>query len=159
MFEWASYHDSQAEACWQLLHASVQAIPSSFYTLAQKEVWSPANAPVNWAARLITTQPTLLFSSNTSEKQLIGFAELIPASSYLDCFYIHPDWQGYGAGKFLYQQIEQQAKSHQLPSLAVDVSLNAIPFFLRQGFIEIHQQANQRDGITLYNVRMVKSLV
>jgi len=75
--------------------------------------------------------------------QLLGFYVLIPKRShlFLDHLYIHPDYQGRGAGSQILGKIKEVSKSSGLP-----VRLGALKqsksnnFYKNHGFVMTHQE-------------------
>jgi N-acetylglutamate synthase-like GNAT family acetyltransferase len=65
---------------------------------------------------------------------LVGAAQLDPADGRLRALFVDGPWQGRGLGAALLAEIETRAARHRLPRLHGAMSLNAVPFYTRQGF-------------------------
>ena len=123
------------------------------YTKEQLNAW--ANPNINyevWEKRLNKTKPYLAIL----DEKLVGFAEFY--EDYIDCFYVHHEYQGCGVGKMLINNIFKIAKEKEQTSLRVNASITAKPFFEKSGFIEVKKNKVVRNNIELINFSMEKSL-
>ncbi|WGD38642.1 hypothetical protein [Lysinibacter sp. HNR] len=59
----------------------------------------------------------------------------------------------------LLNHVEASARNRGVSALVADVSFAARPFFARQGFIVEAEQSPVRQGVTLINYGMQKSLL
>ncbi len=71
---------------------------------------------------------------------IVGFATL-EGNRYLDMLFVHPKAQRWGIAKALYKKIEQQVLKTESPSLTVQASISALPFFEKMGFSIITRQS------------------
>ncbi|MBY4675831.1 GNAT family N-acetyltransferase [Marinobacterium arenosum] len=142
-------------AIHQLFHASVQQLAAEHYSAEQRAAWaSPQLDLPFWQQRLAQTRPWIA----EIEQRLAGFAELIPADSYIDCIYVHPDHAGRGVGSALLEHLLSEARSLGLRRLDVDVSETALPLFRKFDFAQLQPNRLERNGIELVNWRMQKQL-
>ncbi|MCG7535988.1 GNAT family N-acetyltransferase [Pseudoalteromonas sp. OOF1S-7] len=147
------------QACWarditDLFHAAVHAIADEVYDQQQKALWAPSPPDYAfWSRRLEQKQPWVALSNG----QVVGFIEL-DHDGYIDCTYVHPDYQGMGVAGALYDQVETQAITRGLSRLYVEASKPARRFFAARGFIQIKQNHIERQGIVLSNFLMEKRL-
>ncbi len=149
-----TYSSDYAKAVADLFHAAVHAIDPALYDAAQKAVWAPTPPDYEfWARRLEQKRPWLAFIDGC----VAGFIEL-DADGHIDCTYVHPDFQHRGVGTALYRRLESEALAQGIARLYVDASLAAEPFFVRQGFTRLTKNSVKRDGITLTNTTMEKSI-
>jgi putative acetyltransferase len=87
----------------------------------------------------------------------VGFVEL-ESDGHLDMLYLHKDAVGRGVGSRLYRAVEQIAWERGLGRIAIEASTTARPFFERQGFRVVGEQAIALRGARLTNFAMEKSL-
>lgn len=59
---------------------------------------------------------------------------------YIDCFYVHPDWQRQGVSSRLLGRIEHDATEQGISRIFAEVSLTARPFFEEKGFLIVNEQ-------------------
>jgi len=124
------------------------------YTKEQLNAW--ANPNINyevWEKRLNKTKPYLAIL----DEKLVGFAEFY--EDYIDCFYVHHEYQGCGVGKMLINNIFKIAKEKEQTSLRVNASITAKPFFEKFGFIEVKKNKVERNNIELVNFSMEKKIL
>ncbi|RXJ96297.1 hypothetical protein CRV00_01365 [Malaciobacter molluscorum] len=123
------------------------------YTKEQLNAWANLHIDYkSWEERLNKTKPYLAIL----DEKLIGFAEFY--EDYIDCFYVHHEYQGFGVGKMLLNHIFKITKEKKQTSLRVNASITAKPFFEKSGFIEVKKNKVVRNNIELINFSMEKSL-
>ncbi len=124
------------------------------YTKEQLNAW--ANLDIDykkWQERLAKTKPYLAII----DKKLVGFAEFY--EDYIDCFYVHPEYQGKGVGKMLINNIFKRAKEQKQTFLKVDASITAKQFFEKFGFKELKKNIVKRANVELVNFSMQKEVI
>jgi putative acetyltransferase len=89
--------------------------------------------------------------------EAVGFAAL-ERDGHLDMLYLRKDAVGRGVGSRLYLTVEQVARKRGLGRIFTEASIMARPFFERQGFRVVGEQAAARRGARLTNFAMEKSL-
>ncbi len=87
---------------------------------------------------------------------ITGFIELTE-NGYINCLYVHPDWQGKGVGSALLNFVVELA-TQQLPRLTVDASSVAKPLFLKHGFSVVRENTVHRHQQSLVNYSMQRAL-
>ena len=140
----------------RLFHETIHAINARDYTPAEIAAWSPAVPPDDWVAE--RARERIVFVAEDASG-LLGFAELRPRASHLDCLYTRADAQGRGIATVLLSAVEVQARSFGLAHLRTEASLTARPFFERRGFVLLARQHVMRRGVKIVNFRMEKPLV
>lgn len=55
-------------------------------------------------------------------------------ATHLVGLFVHPAWQGRGIGAALLQATHARCRADGIPRVLVAASLNAVPFYLRQGY-------------------------
>lgn len=91
-----------------------------------------------------------------SFEEVLGFGEVrFEAADYLTAdvagevraVYVHPAAARQGVGRALYEELERAARAEGVGSLGLWASLNAVPFYERQGFERVtehdHEFANE----------------
>lgn len=86
------------------------------------------------------------------ENQVVGFCEYY--EGYIDCFYVHFNYQNCGIGKLLLTHILELAKNEKRDKLKVDASITAKPFFEKFGFRQIKENLVKRENVELVNFSM-----
>ncbi len=122
------------------------------YTKEQLNAW--ANLDIDykvWEERLSKTKPYL----GIIDEKLVGFVEFY--EDYIDCFYVHHEYQGCGVGKMLINHIFKIAKENEQTLLKVDASITAKPFFEKFGFKVLKKNRVKRGNIELTNFTMLLS--
>ncbi len=148
------YEPQNAQALRNVFHTAVRQTAAPYYSAAEREQWSPETFDkIAWAESLARLKPWVLWQDDLA----IAYADL-QANGYIDHFYVHGDYARQGIGQALFDHIASQAADMPLQELWADVSLSAEAFFRRQGFAVTWRRSRTRNGITLRNARMQKSI-
>lgn len=116
------------------------------YTKEQLNAWANPNIDYKtWEKRLDKTKTYLAVVEDT----LVGFVEFY--DDYIDCFYVHHEYQGQGVGKALMNHILDIASKDDIKILRVDASITSKDFFEKFGFIEVSKNEVKRDNQVLIN--------
>lgn len=139
----------------RLFFDTIHIVNSRDYTPKEITAWAPTVPDADWAAQRAQTRVVFVAESTTG---IVGFAELRPRASHLDCLYTRHDAQGRGVASTLLRAIESQAVDLGLVRLQTEASITARPFFERRGFRLLARQAAERNGVQLTNFKMEKIL-
>lgn len=90
----------------------------------------------------------------TTNEGLVGFAQYCIEDAELYQIQIDPKYQGQGFGKKLYKYIEQEFINAKTNKIALNATLNAVPFYTSLGFANTGNICF--DGIDM--VKMEKTL-
>lgn len=148
------YNSTYAAILACLFHDSVHAISLEVYSQEQVNAWAPTPPDLDfWEKRFQRTQPFIGLINQSAA----GFIELT-GNGYIDCLYVHPDFQRRGVATALHAHIEEKARVAGVSSLTVDASKVAKIFFLNRDFQQKRMNTVHRNGVTLVNFHMVKIL-
>ena len=148
------YREGDTPALIALFRETIHSVNRRDYSPAQLAAWAPAEIDeAAWAARQAENH-TLLAGIDGA---LAGFAELT-AEGHLHMLFVHKDHQGEGIARALLAAMEARAHAAGQSEITTDASLTAQPFFQRQGFRRLAEQEVERNGQTLRNCRMAKTL-
>jgi len=119
------------------------------YTQSQLNAWANPNIDFEiWEEKVAKSKPYLAIIQN----KLVGFVEFY--EDYIDCFYIHHQYQGIGVGKSLMEHVLAIAKNNNISKIKVDVSITAKPFFEKFGFKQVKMNHIKRCDEELINFSM-----
>ncbi len=148
------YRDDDTPALIALFRETIHSVNRRDYSPAQLAAWAPAEIDAAvWADRQAEND-TLLAEIDGAT---VGFAELT-AEGHLHMLFVHKDHQGEGIASALLTAMEDRAHATGQSEITTDASLTAQPFFQRQGFRRLAEQEVERNGQTLRNCRMAKTL-
>lgn len=148
------YREGDTPALIALFRETIHSVNRRDYSPAQLAAWAPAEIDeATWAARQAEHHTLLAEIDGT----LAGFAELT-AEGHLHMLFVHKDRQGVGIASALLAAMEERASIAGQSEITTDASLTAQPFFQRQGFRRLAEQEVERNGQTLRNCRMAKTL-
>lgn len=82
---------------------------------------------------------------------IVGFGD-IDKTGYLDCLFVHTDYQEKGIATAICNQFEQTISG----KITTHSSIIAIPFFEKRGYKVVEEQQVERQGIYLKNFVMIK---
>lgn len=138
----------------QLFYNTVHTVSAKDYTEKQISVWAPDSIDVDTWCRPFAEDDTLIAEERG---KIIGFVNM-DNTGYIDRLYVHSDYQGQGIASMLIRQVESLAQRKSLSELRANVSITARPFFLSLGYREVHENIVTRNGVSLINYTMIKSL-
>lgn len=148
------YKASDLEAVVALFGRSVREIASRDYSPAQVSAWAPEVPDwPGWSKRLSEGAAFVC----EREDQIAGFAR-IEDNGYLDLLYVHPEFEGQGVARALFERVLAWAKSHGIARLTSDVSVTARPFFEQIGFRTVEPHVVERSGASFQNFRMERAV-
>jgi putative acetyltransferase len=142
----------------QIFEQAIKVTAPAHYSSKQMDIWlQRGNNPERWSAK-IEKDYFIIVGSLQSQSSLVGFASL-QANGYIDVIYVHPGFLRQGIASFLLQKLEEKANHLALPTLTVDSSLIAIPFFLKREYQVVTASPKEIGGATFPNTLMQKILV
>jgi len=146
------FRESDAAAAARVFFDSVHRATRSYYDAAQRQAWAPRIPDTDaWRARIM---PQIAFVAER-DGAVIGFMTL-RTDGHLDLAFVAPEAVGQGVAKALYDAILREAIAAGITRLTTEASLMARPFFARQGWTVLCEQAVARDGVTLTRFQMAR---
>ncbi|PPK61516.1 GNAT family acetyltransferase [Malaciobacter marinus] len=144
-----NYNKNYSKQIPELFTNSIHKTCNKDYTKEQLNAWAKLDIDYEaWEKRLDKTKPYLAIDG----KKLVGFAEFY--EDYIDCFYVHHEYQGKGVGKALLLYIFKKARQNEMKKLRVDASITAKSFFEKYGFKVVKKNIIKRDNQLLINYLM-----
>lgn len=135
-----------------VFYSAVHGIAVARYSPEQLEAWAPADYDTaQWAERIRRNQPFIA----EIDGQPVGYADL-QANGDVDHFFVAAAYARQGIGQRLMNHILGQAAQRGLSRVQAHVSLNAEPFFARNGFAVMARQTVNVRGMSLNNALMVR---
>lgn len=150
-----------AAALRALQKDAIAAIGEQHYTAAQRSAWFGDRTPEHYLAPIATRLMRVAQGSMADgfRSPLLGFAQLNLTAGSVEAIYVRPAAQRSGIGRQLLQALESSARSAGAQVLWLDASLNAVPFYLRQGFEALSESEHPVGAqLTIPCVRMRKRL-
>ncbi|MEI6859178.1 MAG: GNAT family N-acetyltransferase [Shewanella sp.] len=165
MFSLIPYQAAYAQSVSQIFHDAIHAIDEAKYSLADKSAWSakPRSA-YYWHKRMTRSKSWLVIDSRSIHDGLpvcCGFMNIemgFHHQGYIDSLYVHPEYQGKGVAKTLYQALELWSREQGYKELSVDASRLSKPVFLAYGFKVNHKSYQEKLGQVIMGYLMSKSL-
>lgn len=149
------FHIGDEASLYQVLHSAVHRVASRDYTPEQLNAWAPAEPDHEaWMIKMRALRPFVA----EIEGVIAGYADL-QASGYIVHFFVSADFPRRGVGRMLMDRIHEKAAHLGITQLTSDVSKTAQPFFTRFGFEIVEQRFPVRQGVTIPNALMRKTLV
>ena len=138
----------------RLFRDTVHNVNSRDYTPEQIEAWAPAlmDEP-RWHERL---RANFTYVAE-ADGQIVGFSEL-QRNGRIETLYVHHRYQAMGIASRLLSEMETRARALGAKRLATEASLTAYPFFQRRGFKLVRAQDVDRNGVSLRNFIMERTL-
>jgi putative acetyltransferase len=139
---------------YRVLHGAVHRIASRDYTPEQLNAWAPPEPEHEaWMLKMRALQPFVAEVDGV----IAGYADVQP-SGYIVHFYVSADFPRQGVGRMLMDRIHEKATRLGITELTSDVSRTAQPFFAHFGFEIVEQRFPVRQGVTIPNALMRKTL-
>lgn len=135
-----------------LFQQTVRQVNVRDYSTAQIKAWLGTDSVTvhqHWQQRLLTTTTMVILDG----QKLIAFGNIL-ATGYLDCLYVHTEYQRQGLAKWLVTTLEASVSVTQY---TVAASITAVPFFVAQGYHVIRRQEVVRAYQVLTNFFMIKA--
>jgi putative acetyltransferase len=150
------YQPSDARSLVDIFYNTIHKINIRDYTLEQINAWAPESFLDldGWTKKWSKSAPYVA----ELNKQIVGFAEF-DETGFIDCFYVHHEFQGKGIGSALMMAIHKEAEAKHVRKIFADVSITAKHFFECNGFIVVKEQLIEKRGATLKNYKMEKLLI
>jgi putative acetyltransferase len=147
------FRDDDLPTLIELFRDTVRRVNVRDYTPEQVQAWAPDEIdPAKWRSFAGRYAIVAEFAG-----RIVGFADL-EANGHLDRFFVHAETQGRGVGRAMLQELLDQARRSALPRIFAEVSVTALPFFERHGFVVLAEQSVQVRGQRLTNYRMERRL-
>jgi GNAT superfamily N-acetyltransferase len=145
---------ADAPTAWDIRRAAVMSECVSAYPLDQLEEWT-GGAP----SKAFTDAVEERFLVITVDERLAGTGMIDLTTGKIDAIFVDPAFMKRGIGAGMVAHLETLARSHGLPKLRLDSTLNAAPFYRSLGFEgdEIAQYRSPR-GLTMNCIPMTKRL-
>lgn len=142
-----------------IYHLSVQAINHPRYNQAKKNAWSAAPRSTKyWQQQYKHSKAWVIEDELKNVLGFIGLETAYQSKGYIDCLYVHPDYQHQGLATQLIQQAQQWATSQRYNQLCVDASYLSKPLFEKNGFVLIQSNLRVKKTQTLATFTLIKSL-
>jgi len=146
-----------AAALLSLHMDAIAAIGELHYTAAQRKAWSGERTSQHFLVPITTR--LMRVAQADAGSPLLGFAQLDLSTGFVEAIYVRPAVQRSGIGRQLLQALEGSASGAGAQVLWLDASLNAVPFYVRQGFEVLSEHEHPVGAqVTIPCVRMRKRL-
>lgn len=135
---------------WALRTRCVRETCSSHYPPEVIAPWS-ASPPPSQYARLLSQGGCVV--AEDGQGGLLGFGVFDADANEVDALFVNPDHGGQGIGQALMQRLLAMADRER--EVVLSASLNAVPFYQRQGFVSVREEAYPHpSGVALASVSM-----
>ena len=132
-----------------LMRQSVMTQAQGYYTDKQLDAWVNSGLNIRHLFhQLMASHTIMVFDGRT----LIAFGNIFD-DGYLDCLYVDEAYQHKGIGKRLLHHLESMVDTDMIH---VDAAINAMPFFINQGYLSQKENRLLRNGVVMTNIAMAK---
>ncbi|MFO7594930.1 MAG: GNAT family N-acetyltransferase [Desulfocurvibacter africanus] len=122
-----------AEALQAVHEAAVSAVPARFYPPEIVSAWKNSISSLRMSSYM--ADPGLLFLVARHNGAAVGFGCL--EGRHIRAVYVHPGHGRQGFGQALLQALEKAARKSGFECVFLRASLNAAPFYLRNGYTDL----------------------
>ncbi|HYG70336.1 MAG TPA: GNAT family N-acetyltransferase [Anaeromyxobacteraceae bacterium] len=141
-----------AEAIWSTHRTSVLGLTAPEYTQDQIAAWLDLT-PDDFRASMARGE---LFFVAESAGDVLGFAAV--RGDEARAVYVRPDAVRRGIGTRLLDAVEREVRAGGGTAVTCEATLNAVPFYLANGYVETGRSDRTVRGVALPSVRMTKDL-
>jgi len=138
----------------QLFFDAITNVNVKDYTPEQINVWSSGVGNIERWEKKFSEQ---LFIVATDSETLLGFTSLLQ-NNYIDHLYVNHLYLGKGVASRLIHHVENIALKNSVKELKSDVSITALLFFEKKGYVVVKRNENLHKGEVLINFDVVKKL-
>lgn len=140
-----------------LFQASARRLCSESYDAETLESWVGASHPDRFYHGInIGNEQYVL----VNEGIVVCYGEIHIQNQKLAALFVDPEYAGQGIGQTMIEFLFQRARDSDVSTLFLDASLNAAPFYAKNGFVEIEKRPFKTySGAWMDSVRMECSLV
>lgn len=124
--------ESDLIACHAVFIASVVAVGEEFYSREEKGDWV-GRFPFE---ELVARFEKFRYWVAEEDGVVIGFIGIDPERRYVDTMFVHPDYQGRGVSKALFEALKGWAVSEGYEEIFLEASRNAKGIYEKWGFVE-----------------------
>ena len=115
------------------VHARAIRDTAGHYTRDEREAWVGGRTPESYLAA-ISGRHVVIAETGDVPPRVLGFGQLLPQEGLIEAVYVDPDARRRGIGAALVAALEREARLRGAPTLALDASLNSVPFYRALGF-------------------------
>ena len=152
MIKIRNYETKDAAITWDIKFNTIRNINIRDYTVAQTKAWAPDNYDMKlWQKRVSGMNPFIAELNG----QVVGFADL-QSDGYIDHFFCHSEYQGFGVGRALMEHILAIGSSEGVSRFYSEVSLTARAFYEHLGFNVVRETQLEVKNEKLTNFVMEK---
>lgn len=140
----------EADRLWVLRTRCVRELCSSAYPPEVIAPWSASPPPEHYRALLAAGGCVI---AEDTDGVLLGYGVIDLAGNEIDALFVDPDRGGQGIGQALMQRL--LALADPTREVVLSASLNAVPFYQRQGFVAEREELYPHpSGVALASVKM-----
>lgn len=144
-----NYAMSDCGPITEVFYQTVHAVNAKDYTKEQLDAWAAKEINLEkWHQKLSESNAVVAVENDI----IVGFGNIL-VSGYLDCLYVHKDYQNQGIATAICDCLEQSVTADRI---TVHASITAMPFFAHRGYRTVKEQQVCRKGIFLKNYEMEK---
>ena len=127
------------------------------YSPEQVSVWAASGASDD-ATRERCGDGRLVLVAVDENDRAIAFTDL-EDDGHIDMLFCLPEWTGRGIASALYERLEHIARERGMSRLYVEASEIARPVFAKKGFVLLHRNDFEIDGVAVHHYTMEKLLL
>lgn len=134
---------------------AIRELCAARYPSEEIEAWAKQRDPEHYVEAIRGKE----FYVAEQDGSVVGFGTLDKESGEIEAVYVSPDVAGRGVGSEILRKLEERAMASGLKALRLDASLNAIPFYTRNGYSTVRELKHRlTSGVEIACVLMTKDL-
>ena len=125
---------ADAEVCWVIRNSALREQCVTCYPLAAIEAWTPQAMPEGYPRAIIEH---CFYVIENVQGELLATGYLDSQTQRLEAIFTRPSAMGQGCAARIVKKLKEEALQQGLAIISLSSTLNAQPFYLKQGFIPL----------------------
>ncbi|QGX91291.1 GNAT family N-acetyltransferase [Tatumella sp. TA1] len=130
---------ADAPVCWHIRNSAIREQCAACYPLAAVEAWTPQVMPESYPQAIIEH---CFYVIEDVQGELLATGYLDRQTQRLEAIFTRPSAMGQGCASHIVEKLKEEALQQGLSAISLSSTLNAQPFYLKQGFIPLRHDCH-----------------
>ncbi|MFC6826079.1 GNAT family N-acetyltransferase [Halopelagius fulvigenes] len=161
---------ADADAIRTVHYRAIEELGPRAYSREQVDAWAEGCESADYVSAIEANEREFIVAELDGEVEAFGSLKLLPPDGYeadvdaeVTGVYVHPSAVRRGVGTSVYSELERRARTHNVRTLGLSASLNAVSFYEARGYVRVREythefSGHESTGVTGTVVEMKKEL-